>query len=142
MSKAARSLALVLLLLSTSVSAQEGNVITKEQLVEMFNGMAKDTKWDLSKPMLWGYFFTDGSKAKLEHAAPLLQKQGYHFVSIYLSDKEHPKDPDLWWLHVEKVEMHTPDSLDRRNKSLYQFAKDQGLRSYDGMDVGPANAAH
>ena len=27
-------------------------MITKEQLVEMFKGMAKNTKWDLSKPML------------------------------------------------------------------------------------------
>jgi hypothetical protein len=140
--KAARTLSLVLSLFSACASAHEGTVIAKEQLVEMFKGMAKDTKWDLSKPMLWGYFFTDGSKAKLEHAAPLLQKQGYHFVSVYLSDKEHPKDPDLWWLHVEKVELHTPDTLDRRNKALEQFAKEQGLGSYDGMDVGPASARH
>jgi hypothetical protein len=140
--KAARTSALLLLLFSACAFAHEGNVITKAQLIEMFNGMAKDTKWDLSKPMLWGYYFTDGSKAKLEHAAPLLQKQGYHFVDINLSDKEHPSDPDLWWLHVEKVEVHTPDSLDRRNKFFYQFAKEQGLGSYDGMDVGPANAAH
>lgn len=114
---------------------------TREQLVEMFDGMAKNTSWDLSKAMLWGYFFTDGSKVKLENVVPLLEKQGYHFVSIYLSDKDNPNDPDLWWLHVEKVEVHTPDSLNRRNKALEKFAVEQGLDSYDGMDVGPADVA-
>lgn len=138
---AARVLALALFILASGVSAQERHVATREQLVEMFDGMAKSTSWDLSKPMLWGYFFTDGSRAKLEHVVPLLQKQGYHFVGIYFSDKENPKEPDLWWLHVEKIEVHTPDSLDRRNKVLEKFAVEQGLGSYDGMDVGPANVA-
>ena len=41
-----------------------------------------------------------------------------------------------------EVEVLTPDSLDHRNKALYQFAKEQGIGSYDGMDVGPAHATH
>ena len=45
-------------------------------------------------------------------------------------------DPDLWWLHVEKTEVHTPDSLHERNQALYRFAEEHGLDGYDGMDVG------
>lgn len=122
--------------------AQERKVITKDELIQMFDGMAKKTNWDLSQPMLWGYFFTDVSRTKLERAAPLLDKQGYRVVNIYLADKQHPQDPDLWWLHVEKIEPHTPDSLDQRNKTLYRFAEEQGLASYDGMDVGPVATRH
>ncbi len=122
--------------------AKGESVITKDQLVEMFDNMPKGPDWDTSKPLLWGYFFTDSSKETLQHAVPLLEQQGYKFVDIYLSDKDDPKEPDLWWLHVEKVEMHNPDTLDQRNQLLYQFADDHGIDSYDGMDVGPAPANH
>jgi hypothetical protein len=126
-----------------TLSASEGSkVISREQLVEMFENIAKDTSWDMSKPMLWGYFFTDTDKVKLERAVPLLQKQGYRFVEIFLSEKEEADELDLWWLHVEKVEVHTPDTLNARNRSLYQFASDQELESYDGMDVGPIEPKH
>lgn len=112
-------------------------MISKAQLVEMFQNMEQKSHWDISKAMLWGYFFTDASKSDLEAVVPSLEAQGYRLVDIYLSDKEDPKDDDHWWLHVEKVEIHTPDSLDERNKRFYQFAEDNGLDSYDGMDVGP-----
>lgn len=117
-------------------------MISREELVEMFENIARDTTWDMSQPMLWGYFFTDADKAKLERAGLLLQEQGYHFVDVFLSEKEEAEEPDLWWLHVEKIEIHTPDTLHTRNRSLYQFADDQGLDSYDGMDVGPVQAKH
>ena len=111
-------------------------MITREQLVDMFDNMARETSWDLTKPMVWGYFFTNDARAELEAAAALLQAQGYRVVALYLDDKERPRDPDLWWLHVEKTEVHTPDSLDQRNQALYRFADENDLDAYDGMDVG------
>jgi len=136
-------IALLLAALVPAIAQAQGKtMITRDSLVEMFDNMAKNTPWDLSKPVLWGYFFTDASRQKLQHAAPLLEKQGYRIVDIYLSDKEEPKEPDLWWLHVEKVEVHTPDTLDQRNQLLYQFADEQGIDAYDGMDVGPASEQH
>ena len=57
-------------------------------------------------------------------------------IALYLEDKDNRKDPDLWWLHVEKTEVHTPDSLHERNQALYRFAEEHGLDAYDGMDVG------
>ena len=128
----------VLLALSGPTFARDGAVITRDALVEMFDGMAENTTWDLSGPLLWGYFFTDSSKEKLKRAAPLLESQGYKIVDIYQADKDESDEPDLWWLHVERIEHHTPDTLNQRNQILYQFADEHDLGSYDGMDVGPA----
>lgn len=113
-------------------------MITRQQMVEMFEQIARDTQWDMTKPMLWGYFFTDSDETKLERVTPLLEQQGYRFVEIFQKEKEDPDEPDLWWLHVEKVEVHTPVTLDQRNQQFYQFADEHRLDSYDGMDVGPA----
>lgn len=136
----------IVLIVATSIAwseaVQGGTLITRDQLVEMFEGIAKDAKWDMSKPMLWGYFFTDTDRSSLERVSPILQKQGYRFVEIFQSEKEDPNEPDLWWLHVEKVEIHTPDTLDQRNQLLYKFADEHKLGSYDGMDVGPVEPQH
>ena len=51
-------------------------MITHEQLVEMFDNMARETSWDLRKPLVWGYFFTHGSRPALEAVVPLLQERG------------------------------------------------------------------
>lgn len=117
-------------------------MITREQLVEMFEGIANDAKWDMSKPMVWGYFFTDSSRRKLEKAAPVLEGQGYRVVDIYMSEKDDPEEPDIWWLHVEKIEVHNVETLDARNQDLYRLADTLGLESYDGMDVGPVEPKH
>jgi hypothetical protein len=129
-------------LIPAITSGQGRKMITREQLVEMFEGIGKDTTWDMSQPMVWGYFFTDPERTKLEKVAPILEKQGYRFVEVFLSDKEDPSEPDLWWLHVERIEVHTPDTLNERNQALYEFAADHRLASYDGMDVGPVERKH
>ena len=113
-------------------------MITKEELSGLFADMRKNAPWDSNGPLTWAYFFADPAKARLEQVAPLLKKQGYRQVGIYLSDKDQPGDPDLWWLQVEKVEQHTVDTLHARNEKFYAFAAEHGLESYDGMDVGPA----
>lgn len=116
-----------------------GKTITLESLVEMFENIEKETSWDMRNNMLWGYFFTHHEPEKLEHAAGVLRDNGYRIVDIYLSEKDDPQESDTFWLHVEKIETHTPVSLDKRNDELYLFAADIGLDSYDGMDVGPLN---
>ena len=117
-------------------------MITKDSLVEMFENISNNTEWDLSSPLLWGYFFTDSKRENLQKSVPGLEAKGYKFVEIFLSEKENPDEPDLWWLHVEKIEIHTPDSLFKRNTELYQFAAENHLESYDGMDVGPVGGKH
>lgn len=137
-------LIIVLFLLSFSLSAQEkvmDNIpnknITVEQLDEMFNSIAAQGQWDLSKPLLWGYFFTDTDPNKLELAMPKMQAKGYSVVGIFQAEKEGENEPDLFYLHVEKAEIHSSKSLDKRNDEFYIFAYQNDLDSYDGMDVGP-----
>ncbi|NGZ84085.1 ribonuclease E inhibitor RraB [Duganella aceris] len=113
-------------------------MITKEEMVELFADMEANAPWDLSKPLLWGYFFADKSKTKLELAQLLFKTKGYQIVGIYDS-KPEADSPALWWLHVEKVEHHTVDTLHARNQEFYQFAEEHQIESYDGMDVGPAD---
>jgi predicted RNA-binding Zn-ribbon protein involved in translation (DUF1610 family) len=113
--------------------------ISREKLVEMFEQIEHGAKWDMTKPKLWGYFFTNPTRGPLEKAAELLVAKGYRLVDIHLGKKKATSDPDVWWLHVERIEVHSVDSLDARNRELEAFARDAGLANYDGMDVGPAN---
>nr|WP_255548365.1 ribonuclease E inhibitor RraB [Luteibacter sp. dw_328] len=106
----------------------------------MFEQIADNTDWDLSAPLIWGFFFTDASAEKLRAVVPALEQDGYRFVDVFLADKDEPAVADLWMLHVEKIEVHTPDSLDQRNDALYRFAAEHELGAYDGMDVAPVDA--
>jgi hypothetical protein len=114
-------------------------VIDFATLQAMFDNIEAKTDWDMSEPMLWGYFFTDSSREKLEVAAAELEQSGYRYVDMFEPDIEEGEERYLF-LHVEKEEVHTPESLHRRNGELYVFAESRGLRSYDGMDVGPIGA--
>jgi len=103
-----------------------------EQLEQMFRGMREQARWDTSRDMLWGYFFMDPKKEKLESLGEHLAKSGYRFMSIYKSNNGR-----TYVLHVERVETHTPISLFDRNAELNDLASKFGVDSYDGMDVGP-----
>ncbi|MBT9596296.1 MAG: ribonuclease E inhibitor RraB [Vitreoscilla sp.] len=110
-------------------------MITLEQLEEMFSDIAAKGRWDMTKPMLWGYFFTDSSPHKLNAVAPELEQLGYGLVDVFEAGVDPGTEP-YYFLHVEKVEVHSPASLHARNQDFYEFASKHGLQSYDGMDVG------
>jgi hypothetical protein len=122
--------------MSDSKPRQE-KTITLEMLQKMFRNIFDKTDWNMLENMLWGYFFTHHEPEALVKAKDLLVAQGYRFVDIYQLDEADDHGNRPWWLHVEKEETHTPATLDARNDELYQFAYDQGLDSYDGMDIGP-----
>ncbi|MFM7928176.1 MAG: ribonuclease E inhibitor RraB, partial [Pirellula sp.] len=73
----------------------------------------------------------------LESAVEKLEGMGLSYVDIFLSEKESEDEPDLFWLHMEEIRVHSPQSLDKRNDEFYLFADQEGFGSYDGMDVGP-----
>lgn len=114
-------------------AAQGAPRISRAQLEQMFANLRSRTPWNIDGPLLWGYFFYDASEQKLGRAADALAAQGYKVVGI-----EQPPGTLLYRLHVERVEVHTPDSLHTRNQALYELAEKFGLQSYDGMEVGPA----
>ena len=107
-------------------------MITIDQLKDMFDRMRAEAPFDVDSELLWGYFFTDPSKKKLRPLADELLQQGYREAGLYRTD-----DRTTYFLHVEKVEKHTPESLDERNAHLQALADRFGIESYDGMDVGP-----
>lgn len=121
-------------LTAPAVMAQASR-ISLAQLEKMFASMRAGTKWNVDGPLLWGYFFFDPSDAKLQVAAKELQEAGYRVVGIQQVALQRFR------LHVERIEAHTPSSLDARNGELYAFAEKHQLASYDGMDVGPAPKA-
>lgn len=94
--------------------------------------MREKSSWNTSEDLLWGYFFTDRNPQKLEPLAAHLTKLGYSFVSIYETD-----DRSTHFLHVERVETHTPVSLYENTAQMNALAEQFGVDTYDGMDVGP-----
>jgi hypothetical protein len=114
----------------TPVQAQDRPHIKREQIDSMFSAMRAKAPWYVDGPLLWGYFFFAPSRERLEQVATELEGKGYHVVGI-----EAPRGKLR--LHVERVERHTPASLDARNEEFYALAERYGV-SYDGMDVGPA----
>jgi hypothetical protein len=108
-------------------------MITLNQLEEMFTNMRDKTKWNVDGPLLWGYFFTHSDPEPLGRAAKSLANLGYRVAGIYKTD-----DGRHYVLHVERTERHTPKTLHLRNGEFERLAKETGLESYDGMDVGMA----
>jgi len=114
-------------------------MIQLEQLEEMFENIANGPKWNMNGPMLWGYFFTDETKEKLERLSEELQLRGYQLVELFEADADEDEEP-YYFLHVEKEEIHSPTSLNKRNVEFYSLADHHHLRKYDGMDVGPCKS--
>jgi hypothetical protein len=127
-------LSLLALAVSSAIAQQKGNsrMITPQALGEMFGNMRAKTKWNIDGDLLWGYFFFDRRQEKLRLLGQELQKSGYRLVNLYPSD-----DRSTYVLHVEKIEHHTPQTLHARNQEFYRLAEQNGIDSYDGMDVGP-----
>lgn len=99
----------------------------------MFADMRAKTKWNIDGPLQWGYFFFDPSVEKLKQVSANLEVSGYRVVSL-----EKVANKQVFRLHVERVETHSPESLNARNDEFYALADKYSLASYDGMDVGPA----
>ena len=112
-------------------------MISREAVENMFSAMRAEGSFAVDGPLLWGFFFTDPDPSKLEAAAASLARMGYRLVDIYPAADDSDDADHNWWLHVERVEHHTVDTLDARNNELAAFASRHGLDSYDGMDVGP-----
>ncbi len=111
-------------------------MIELEQLEEMFESISTGAKWDMCMPMLWGYFFTDRAKGKLETLIPILEQMGCRFVDLFVPQLDDGEQP-YYFLHVEREEVHTASSLCAQNAHFYALADQHAIDSYDGMDVGP-----
>jgi hypothetical protein len=114
------------------------NPISRAAISALFNDIRDKSGWDLSADLLWGYFFVGPDAAMLEPLRTHLGKMGYDFVG-YLRPSGSSNRESVF-LHVERAETHTIDSLHRRNERLAAIAARFGVQ-YDGMDVGKIEQA-
>ena len=105
-------------------------MVTKAVLEQFFAG-GPSRGIDFGRELLWGYFFTHHDRAVLERARPALEARGYRYVGV----SDRGGGPVLF-LHVERVETHTAESLFQRYQELGAFAAEHQLASFDGFDVG------
>lgn len=117
-------------------------MITIEMLQTFFadtrekNSTANGQSWSIDDVCRWSFFFVDEDGEQLVPVAKHLESQGYEFIGITEPDDED-EDP-FFYLQVDKVERHTPESLQARVQALYAIAEQFEIADYDGMDVTAA----
>jgi hypothetical protein len=119
-------------------------MITLQQLEEFFAATREiheegRASWRIDETCRWSYFFVDASEEKLLPVADHMEALGYEVAGM-LEPAEGDEDP-VYYLRVDRVEQHSPESLHERNTELYRIARQFEIAGYDGMDVGdPAGA--
>ena len=104
---------------------------------EIFETARTDDGWNLEGEMLYSYYFVDESVEKLEKLGNFLQAEGYDFIDVFeLGDEETDEPTGEYLAHIDKVEIHTPESLAQRNIEFQNFADEYEIESYDGWEFG------
>jgi hypothetical protein len=110
-----------------------------EEIREIFAEAKKEDNWNLNEPHLFTYYFVDADVDKLEKLGNHLQSQGYDFIDVFeLGDEETEKPTGEFLLHIDKEEVHTPESLAQRNVEFSKLAEEYGIETYDGWEFGEA----
>ena len=104
--------------------------------LEFSFGEMQDAGWDPDGDLLWGYFFVDADVSKLKVLGEHLESLGYRFVDIGELENESKGPSGKYMLHVEREEIHRPDTLAKRNVALSQLASKYNVSAYDGWDAG------
>ena len=108
-----------------------------EEIREIFNEAKQEDNWNLDEPHLFTYYFVDTDVDRLEKLGNHFQAQGYDFVDIFeLGDEETEKPTGEYLLHIDKEEVHTPESLAQRNVEFSKLAEEFGVETYDGWEFG------
>lgn len=114
-------------------------MITLPQLEEFFEATRQtyesgSSTWRVDDECRWSYFFVDTDREKLMPVATPLASQGYEFIGTL---EPEPDDVNpVFYLRMDRIQRHSPVSLNKLNRELYVIAEQFGVESYDGMDVG------
>lgn len=113
---------------------------TESQLAgirEIFAEAEKEDNWNTNEEMLYSFYFVDKDAEKLEKLGNYLHEQGYDFLDIFeLGDEETNESTGEYLLHIDKEEIHTPESLAARNVEFQKLADEYGIETYDGWEFG------
>ena len=108
-----------------------------EGIREIFETARTEDNWNLEGEMLYSFYFVDESIEKLEKLGLYLEKQNYDFIDIFeLGDDETGESTGEYLLHIDKVEIHTPETLAERNVEFQKLADEYEIESYDGWEFG------
>lgn len=98
------------------------------RLMELFHRMQIDG-FDISKPLLWGFYFINSERDRLSLLFEELKQYNYKLEAIKKSGSRE------WQLKVTKVDTLTPEKLHRRNVVFNELANHFSVKLYDGWDV-------
>ena len=108
-----------------------------EGIKEIFETARTEDKWNLDEEMLFSYYFVDESADKLEKLGIYLGEQGYEFVDVFeLGDEETEEPTGEFLLHIDKNEIHTPESLAQHNVEFQNLADEHEIETYDSWEFG------
>lgn len=108
-----------------------------EGIREIFETAAREDGWNLEGVMLYSYYFVDTDADKLEQLGLEFEEKGYDFIGIFELGEEDSDEPTgEYLLHIDKEEIHTPESLAERNVEFAKLAAEKELDSYDGWEFG------
>jgi len=108
-----------------------------ESINEIFGKARTEDNWNTEGEMLYSYYFVDTDVDKLEKLGLKLEADGYDFIDIFeLGDEETDESTGEYLLHIDKTEIHTPESLAQRNVEFQTLANEHEIASYDGWEFG------
>lgn len=108
-----------------------------EGIKEIFEQAKTEDGWNLDEDMLYSYYFVDKDAEKLEALGNKLEADGYDFVDIFeLGDEKTEEPTGEYLLHIDKIEIHTPESLAERNVEFQRLADEHKIATYDGWEFG------
>ena len=108
-----------------------------ESINEIFDKARTEDNWNTEGEMLYSFYFVDTDVDKLEKLGLKLEQDGYDFIDIFeLGDEETDESTGEYLLHIDKVEIHTPESLAARNLEFQTLANESGIASFDGWEFG------
>ena len=111
-----------------------------EGIREIFNQARTEDGWNLDEAMLYSYYFIAEDPEVLEKLGIHLDKEGYDFIDVFeLGDEETDEPTGEYLLHIDKEEIHTPESLAERNVVFNRLAEEYEV-SYDGWEFGETGA--
>ena len=108
-----------------------------EGIREIFEEAKREDGWNLNDEMLYSYYFVDEDVDKLEKLGLKLEEDGYDFIDIFeLGDEETGESTGEFLLHIDKIEVHTPESLAQRNVEFAKLAEEYEIITYNGWEFG------
>ena len=108
-----------------------------EGIRKIFDDAKREDNWNLNEEMLYSFYFVDEDVDKLEKLGLKLEEDEYDFVDVFeLGDEETDESTGEYLLHIDKVEIHTPESLAQRNVEFQKLADEFEIKTYDGWEFG------